>query len=53
MLQHPNVVELLDVTYMYQERRLYLIFEFVEYDLRKHLDAKWPLPLNEVKRIVH
>lgn len=35
-LQHPNIVALQDV--IMEEKRLYLIFEFLTYDLKKYLD---------------
>lgn len=35
-LQHPNIVALQDV--IMEEKRLYLIFEFLSYDLKKYLD---------------
>ena len=33
---HPNIVELKDI--VYDESRLYLIFDFIECDLKKHLE---------------
>lgn len=35
-LRHPNVVDLLSV--IMQEKKLYLIFEFLSMDLKKYLD---------------
>ena len=37
-LNHPNIVQLKDVVYTPQEKKLYLIFEFSDYDLKKYLD---------------
>ena len=36
-LNHPAIVSLLDVIYKPSEKKLYLIFEFVEQDLKKFL----------------
>lgn len=36
-LRHPNVVDLLSV--IMQEKKLYLIFEFLSMDLKKFLDS--------------
>ncbi|CAG0920769.1 unnamed protein product [Notodromas monacha] len=35
-LQHPNIVRLLDV--LMQEKKLFLVFEFLSMDLKKYLD---------------
>ena len=37
-LKHPNVVELKEV--LYSEKSLYLVFEYLEYDLKKYMKAK-------------
>jgi len=40
-LQHPNVVGLLDVVHQYtaDKSRLYLVFEYLERDLKRYMDA--------------
>lgn len=43
-LRHPNIVRLLDVEH--GENRLYLAFEFVDQDLKKHLDVTRKKPLD-------
>ena len=41
-LKHPNIVALLDL--IHGEKKLHLIFEFLDYDLKKYLDQnKEPL----------
>ena len=37
-LKHPNVVELKEV--LYSEKSLYLVFEYLEFDLKKYMKAK-------------
>ena len=37
-LNHPNIVQLKDVVYTPSEKKLYLIFDFLDYDLKKFLD---------------
>ena len=47
-LRHPNVVHLNDV--MQENGRLYLIFEFLDGDLKRYLDkTNGPLPMETVK----
>jgi len=51
-LAHPNIVNLKDI--VVTERRLYLIFEFVESDLRKFLQRhEGSLSAMQVKRIMY
>ena len=44
-LSHPNIVELKDV--VCENNKLYLLFEYVDFDLRKYLDESGPDPLDE------
>ena len=38
-LHHPNVVQLKDVFYMPQESKLYLCFEYCDFDLKKYMKS--------------
>jgi serine/threonine protein kinase len=38
-LYHPNVVKLLDVDYAIDESRLYLVFEWMDQDLKQYMDS--------------
>lgn len=43
-LSHPNIVSLEDVYYSPNEKKLHLIFEYVDYDLKKYIKSlKEPL----------
>jgi serine/threonine protein kinase len=47
-LRHPNIVELTDV--VQQSWRLYLVFEFVDQDLKKEMDKHAsPLPYDTIR----
>jgi serine/threonine protein kinase len=47
-LRHPNIVELTDV--VQQSWRLYLVFEFVDQDLKKEMDKhRNPLPYDTIR----
>lgn len=37
-LDHPNVVRLMDVEHG-ADKQLYLVFEYIQYDLKKYLDV--------------
>ena len=36
-LNHPNIVTLRDVVYNPNEKKLFLIFDYLDYDLKKYL----------------
>jgi len=42
-LEHPNVVSLLDV--VHSDQKLYMVFEFLDKDLKKHMDDTEPIPV--------
>jgi serine/threonine protein kinase len=49
-MKHPNIVNLIDL--IHGEKKLYLVFEFMDYDLKKFLDQNGaPLPSQLVKVI--
>ncbi|CAG9330152.1 unnamed protein product [Blepharisma stoltei] len=51
-LQHPNVVKLKDV--VHTEQKLYLLFEFVDHDLKKFMNAQSSaLPPMSVKNFLY
>jgi cyclin-dependent kinase 2 len=51
-LRHPNVVELKNV--VHSEQKLYLIFEYLDHDLKKFMDAYGaPLPTITVKSYLY
>ena len=47
-MRHPNIVTLIDL--IHGDKKLYLVFEFMDYDLKKFLDQNGaPLPPQLVK----
>jgi len=51
-IRHPNVVELSNV--IFHHSQLYLVFPFLQNDLKKHLDAnKRRLSLDTIKSYIH
>lgn len=49
-LDHPNIVSLFDVIYEPHEKKLHLIFEYVDYDMKKFMKSlKKPLSNDHVK----
>ena len=51
-LRHPNIVYLMDL--IHGEKKLYLVFEFMEHDLKKFLDMNnSPLPPELVKNYLY
>lgn len=42
-IKHPNIVELKEV--IYSQDQLYLVFEYLEFDLKKYMRAQGPKPL--------
>ena len=53
-LQHPNIVCLQDV--VHSENKLYLVFEFLDHDLKKHMDghiATGGMPAHMIKSYMY
>ncbi|KAJ1916258.1 Cyclin-dependent kinase catalytic subunit [Mycoemilia scoparia] len=52
-LQHENIVRLLDI--VHSDAKLYLVFEFLDMDLKKYMDSTAPhgLPPAQVKSYMH
>lgn len=52
-LKHPNVVELKEI--IYSQEQLYLVFEYVEFDLKKYMRSKGnqPLPKEQAQSFLY
>lgn len=50
-LSHKNIVHLQDLIYKYKERKLYLVFEYMDYDLKNFLSKQKNLQKNKIKNI--
>ena len=51
-MRHPNIVNLIDL--IHGDKKLYLVFEFMDYDLKKFLDKNGsPLPSQLVKSYLY
>jgi len=46
-LKHPNIVELKEI--IYSQEQLYLVFEYVEYDLKKYMRTHGNKPLEKTQ----
>jgi len=46
-LKHPNVVELKEI--IYSQEQLYLVFEYLEFDLKKYMRKNGNQPLSKEK----
>ena len=52
-LDHPSVVNLLDIIYAPNEKKLHLIFEYVDFDMKKFMKSlKEPLKNDHVKSLM-
>ena len=52
MMEHPNIVKLLDIVTNKQDGGIFLVFEFVEHDLATLMDQRAPFTESEVKRLI-
>ena len=50
-LSHKNIVHLQDLIYKYKERKLYLVFEYMDCDLKNYLSKSKNLSKNKIKNI--
>ncbi|EAR97232.2 cyclin-dependent kinase-like Serine/Threonine kinase family protein (macronuclear) [Tetrahymena thermophila SB210] len=52
-LDHPNVVKLVDVVYIMKKNKLYLVFEYIDYDLKAYQKKIGKIPEQTVKSYMH
>lgn len=52
-LKHQNIVQLYEVKYFMQEKKLFLIFESLHTDLKKYLDKTQNISMYNVKGIIY
>ena len=50
-LKHPSIVDLKDI--VHTEDKLYLIFEYLDYDLKKFMNKNGPLTTHQVKSFLY
>ncbi|EAR91242.1 cyclin-dependent kinase-like Serine/Threonine kinase family protein (macronuclear) [Tetrahymena thermophila SB210] len=50
---HQNIVKLRDVIYQIEESKLFLVFEYVDYDLKKYLETMKHLTQHDIKLIMY
>jgi hypothetical protein len=49
-LSHVNIVNLMDIVHVAVNKKLYMVFEFLDMDLKKYLDSvKRALPTDVVQ----
>jgi len=51
-MRHPNVVGLRDVMFFGEKKKLYMVFDFHQYDLKRHMDVVGPIPTETVKSML-
>lgn len=51
ILKHPTIINLIDV--IYSDKRLYLVFEYIDRDLRSFIDNQDEIPIEIILRMTH
>lgn len=51
ILKHPTIINLIDV--IYSDKRLYLVFEYIDKDLRSFIDNQDEIPIEIILRMTH